>query len=334
MTVIPLPANRPPDRFYRGGTGLAELRGDGAVGEYEPEDWVGSATTVHGEAPTGLTRLPDGRYLRAAIEADPQWWLGPDHVAAYGADAMLLVKLLDAGERLPVHAHPDRAFAKAHFAASHGKTEAWFLLTGGSLHLALKEDLSADELAAVLERQDAEEILGLMHEVQVNPGDVVLVPAGVLHAIGGGLLLVELQEPEDFSLMLEWKGYPIDGPNDGHLGIGYDLALQAMERRARTRQEIAELVRPAGFGPSVFPAAADPYFRLGRERVQGEIQVEAGFAVVIVLSGQVAVTGRDSADGRVTLKRGATAVAPHAAGELSITGEGEVLICRPPAATR
>ncbi|SED94103.1 class I mannose-6-phosphate isomerase [Ruania alba] len=328
MTVIPLPANRPPDRFYRGGTRLAELRGENTVGEYEPEDWVGSATTVHGEAPTGLTRLPDGRLLREAIETDPQWWLGPDHVAAYGADAMLLVKLLDAGERLPVHAHPDRAFAKEHFAAAHGKTEAWFLLTGGSLHLALKEDLTHDELAGVLERQDADEILGLMHEVQVNPGDVVLVPAGVLHAIGGGLLLVELQEPEDFSLMLEWKGYPIDGPKDGHLGIGYDLALQAMERRARTAEEIGELVRPAGFGPSVFPAAADPYFRLERVQIQGEEQVEAGFAVMIVLTGQVEMPG---AQGTVTLERGATAVAPHAAGSLTLVGDAEVLVCRPPA---
>ncbi|WP_159620426.1 class I mannose-6-phosphate isomerase [Ruania rhizosphaerae] len=326
--IVEVAANRPPERFYRGGRSLADLRGEAGVGEYEPEDWVGSMTCVYGEAPVGLTRLPDGRLLKDAIESEPEWWLGPDHVAAYGADAMVLVKLLDAGERLPVHAHPDRAFAKAHFAAPHGKTEAWFLLTGGSLHLGLKQDLTADELAGVLERQDAEEILGLMHEVQVNPGDVVLVPAGVLHAIGGGLFLVELQEPEDFSLMLEWKGYPIDGPKDGHLGIGYDLALQAMERRARTPQEMAELVRPAGYGPSVFPAAADPYFRLGRERVQSEVQVEAGFAVVIVLDGQIEVT---DASGTTALRQGATAVAPHAAGELTLTGDGEVLICRPPA---
>ena len=330
MTVIELPANRPPERFYRGGRRLAELRGEVRVGEYEPEDWVGSVTAVLGESPTGLTQLPDGSLLREAIEAEPEWWLGAEHVSAYGSDAMLLVKLLDAGQRLPVHAHPDRAFAKEHFGAAHGKTEAWFLLTGGSLHLGLRDDLSLQELAAVLERQDAEEILGLMHEVDVEPGDVVLVPAGVLHAIGSGLLLVELQEPEDFSLMLEWKGYPIDGPRDGHLGLGYDLALTAMEARARTREEIAGLVRPAGFGASVFPSAADPYFRLERRRIEGDAEVDAGFAVVIVLAGRLEVSG---ADGTATLHRGATAVAPHAAGSLTFSGDGEVLICRPPAPT-
>src|SRR5690606_22960782 len=135
--------------------------------------------------------------------------------ASYGADAMLLVKLLDAGERLPVHAHPDRVFAREHFARAHGKTEAWYLLSGGSLHLGLARDLTEADLVGVLERQDSDEILGLMHKVDVSPGDVVLVPAGVLHAIGADLLLVELQEPEDLSIMLEWQGYPIDGPKDG-----------------------------------------------------------------------------------------------------------------------
>ena len=52
--------------------------------------------------------------LKDVIAADPEAFLGPEHVASYGADPALLVKLLDAGERLPVHYHPGRAFAKQH----------------------------------------------------------------------------------------------------------------------------------------------------------------------------------------------------------------------------
>lgn len=329
MSIIQLPSNRPPDRFYRGGQRLAELRDDPRVGEYEPEDWVGSVTTVWGESRTGLTQLPDGNLLVDAVAAEPEWWLGPNHMARYGADPMLLVKLLDAGQRLPVHAHPDRVFAREHLARTHGKTEAWYLLSGGSVHLGLQADLGREELAGVLERQDEEEILSLMHHVDVEAGDVVFVPAGVLHAIGEGLLLVELQEPEDLSIMLEWQGFPIDGPRDGHLGLGYDVAIGAMERCGRTADEVAELVRPAKFGGSILPAEASPYFRLGREQVNGMTEIEPGFAVLVVLDGRLQVTGTQ---GSIDLSRGATAVAPHGAGPLTLAGTGELLVCRPPTA--
>ncbi len=76
----------------------------------------------------GLSRLADGRLLRDAIAADPNAWLGEEHLARFGTSTGLLVKLLDAAERLPVHAHPDRAFAREAFDSPFGKTEAWIVL--------------------------------------------------------------------------------------------------------------------------------------------------------------------------------------------------------------
>src|SRR5262249_20320212 len=60
---------------------------------------------------------------------------------------------------------------------------------------------------------------------------VVYVPAGVPHAIGGGVLIAELQEPTDLSLVCEWKGYPIR-PDDSHLGLGWGRALGALDLSA------------------------------------------------------------------------------------------------------
>ena len=60
---------------------------------------------------------------------------------------------------------------------------------------------------------------------------MVLVPAGRLHAIGEGVLLLELQEPEDLSILLEWGGFALDGERDGHLGLGFDLALSAVDHQ-------------------------------------------------------------------------------------------------------
>jgi mannose-6-phosphate isomerase len=329
MTIVTLPSNRPPARFYRGGRRITDLRGEAPAAEYEPEDWVGSVTPVNGEAPAGQTVLPDGRLLADAIAADPEGWLGAAHTAAFGADPMLLVKLLDAGQRLPVHAHPDGAWAAAHLGAAHGKTEAWYILTPGQVHLALLRDLDRSELDDLVARQDTATLLGAMHRLDVARGDVVHVPAGVLHAIGEGILLVELQEPEDLSILAEWDGFAIDGPAKGHLGVGFETALGAVERTARSAQEVAALVHRTESAGPLLPPEADGFFRLEQVRIDGSAVLDPGFAVVVVLDGEADATGEHDS-GSTPLRRGSTVLLPHAAGPVRVEGAGELLVCRPP----
>ena len=103
----PAPLLLPPnqfDHFYRGGDRIGALRG-GPGGPQRPEEWIGSATTRFGEAEQGLSRLPDGSFLRERVLADPVAWLGQDHVRRYGGDNVeILVKLLDPGQRLQAEA--------------------------------------------------------------------------------------------------------------------------------------------------------------------------------------------------------------------------------------
>lgn len=327
--VIPLPSNRPAARFYRGGRRITDFRGEPAADEFEPEDWVGSVTPVRGESPSGMTVLADGTLLAGAIAADPVHWLGPAHVAAFGTDPMLLVKLLDAGQRLPVHAHPDRAWAAAHLGAAHGKTEAWYVLSAGEVHLGLARDLGAIELAGIVDRQDAAALLAAMHRLTVAPGDIVHVPAGVLHAIGEGILLVELQEPEDLSILAEWDGFAIDGAAGGHLGVGFAEALTAVENTARTRADVEALVHRAGTDTPLLPADADAFFRIERHLVRGPVELAPGFAILVVLGGEVGIRSGES--GTQLLPRGSTALLPHATGSVTLDGAGELLACRPPA---
>ncbi|MDN3311017.1 class I mannose-6-phosphate isomerase [Microbacterium oryzae] len=323
--IVELPSNRPPERFYRGGERIASFREESVAPEREPEDWVGSVTTIFGEGELGLSRLPDGPLVRDAIAADPKFWLGADHVRRWGDDARLLVKLLDAGQRLPVHAHPHDAFAAEHLGHAHGKAEAWYILQGGSVHVGLRRDVSAAELAALVEAQDVDALLGLLHEVQVEPGDVVWVPPGELHAIGVGVFLLELQQPGDLSILLEWEGFQLDGAKDGHLGLGFDVALEAVNRRARSTEELALLVQTAPSQGSVFPPAADAYFRLERVPVAGPSVVDAGYAILVVARGSVTLDGAPVA-------AGSTHLVPASHGPISLDGEGEVLVARPPAA--
>lgn len=326
MDVILLPSNRPPDRFYRGGSKIMSFRGEPLAEDREPEDWVASTTALAGEESLGVTVLPDGRSLPAAIREQPEAWLGPAHLERFGVDTRLLVKLLDAGQRLPVHAHPHGSFAARYLGRAHGKAEAWYIVDGGEVYLGLRQDTTADGLTSLVTSQDVDTLLGMLHRVDVRPGDVVYVPPGVLHAIGHGVFLVEVQEPEDLSILLEWRDFDLDGEREGHLGLGFDVAMEAVERRGRSHQEIRQLVKAAGLGTSVLPEGADPYFVLERVALDGEASIGPGFAVLVMLAGEA-----DLENGRgLRLEAGSTAVAPYASGTLVLRGRGEILACRPP----
>lgn len=323
MKPIALSSNRPAQRFYRGGAAISAFRGEPGAAEREPEDWIGSTTTIRGEESLGLSTLPDGRVLRAAIEADPSGWLGDAHAQRWGADTRLLVKLLDAGQRLPVHAHPHDDFAASHLGRAHGKAEAWYILDGGPVYIGLREEVSQETLADLVARQDVAALLGLLHEIRVRPGDVVWVPPGELHAIGAGVLLLELQQPEDLSILLEWDGFAIDGRSEGHLGVGFDLALTAVTTSARSAADLGVLVHAAPPSGSVLPRAADEYFRLERLPLHGAAVLDPGFAIVVAVSGVADLQG-------LALAAGTTVLVPAGAGRIKVSGDAELLIARPP----
>jgi mannose-6-phosphate isomerase len=326
---IELPSNQPADRFYLGGPRIAEFRGEAPKGSRVPEDWVASTTTIAGETEVGLTVLPGGTRLVDAIAASPAAWLGDEHVARYGVDTKLLVKLLDAGQRLPVHAHPHAAFAREHLGRHHGKAEAWFILEGGDVFLGLTRDVPAEELAALVDSQNTERMLDLLHRRRVEPGDTVYVPPGVLHAIGEGVLLAEVQEPEDLSILLEWRGFELDGRAHGHLGLGFAVALAAVDRSALSAADVDALITRTPSGASILPAASSGYFRLAHERVTGRIELERGFAILVVTSGALRL---EWDHGSMAVQRGSTVVVPFALGPSSVSGAGDLLIFRPPTA--
>jgi mannose-6-phosphate isomerase len=327
-----------PAHFYRGGAGIARLRGIHQPSEYSPEDWVGSATSIFGRPGAGLTRLDNGETLRDAIAADPAGFLGPDHVARYGADPALLVKILDTGQRLVVHFHPDRDFAARHLGSRYGKTEAWIILEtrgsgddAGCVYLGFRQDADPAVIRRWVADQDTAAILGSLNRVPAAPGDTFLVPAGVPHAIGAGITLVELQEPTDFSILLEWAGFAIEGPRDGHLGLGFDLALTALDYSGWDSRRLDALREPrpgATQRPGVtrlLPPRADPFFIA--ERTSGPASFDSGYAIAIVVGGH----GRISYPaGSLAVARGSTVLVPYGAGATAFEGDFQALRCRPP----
>jgi mannose-6-phosphate isomerase len=301
LPPVALGSNRP-ERFYAGGTRIDAFRGV-RHGDRRPEDWLASTTVMFGEDRVGLSTLPDGRLLRDAIAADPRRWLGPGRT-----EARILVKLLAAGQRLPVHVHPDGAFARRHLGLPCGKAEAWLVLEPGPLWLGFRDD---DELGKL----DDDAMLERMHEIHPQRGEWIYVPAGTPHSIGAGVFIAEVQEPCDASVLLEWS----------YLGLTRESAMLGLPVETALTS-----VRTAGIDPAPLrrmrrtPQAADAYFRA---EVAEPGPLGRGYTVVIGLEG----SGRLSTDGGdLDLGKGDVAVVPFAAGDGETTGVTTV-VCRPPA---
>jgi mannose-6-phosphate isomerase len=125
---------------------------------------------------------------------------------------------------------------------------------------------------------------------------------------------------------------------DGHLDLGFDTALQAVDLSAVSDSDLdslvvsAEAIASAGLHTAM-PAAADAYFRAHRfEASAGPVAVDAGFAVVVVLEGTGVLT---TADGSSEVARGDVVLVPFAAGDYTLHGLGAEsligVVCRPPA---
>lgn len=137
-------------------------------------------------------RIVQRPFFRDEVRADPGRWLGSDAHSAPEL-AVPLVKLLDAGQRLPVHVHPSDACARKLGVWPQGKAEAWFVIDAPAsavVHVGWSRAVTATELAGWVEEQDVTAMLGAMHALQVAPGDSVYVPPGTPHAIGARIFLV------------------------------------------------------------------------------------------------------------------------------------------------
>ncbi len=352
-----LPPNRV-RRFYRGGRLLDAFRGaPDPVDTDRPEDWVGSATAAWSRpgAPAtddGLAVAEiDGRRHQIAdlLARDPAAIVGEDLVAAAGATPGVLVKLLDAGVRLPVHAHPERAFARRHLGSFFGKAEAWIVTAtrddadpgGPGIWLGFRRGLSRDELLERIESQDTEALLEAMHRRPASAGEVWFVPPGTPHAIGAGVFIVEIQEPSDFSIVAETRDLPIDS-NDAHLGLGWEVAIDALDRsghddawvdRLRHDRRRTALTGDGWERTPLTDAPADLFFRAERVRVQGRAAApwpEPSWLIGVVTSGRAELR---AGDGSLEVGRGETFAIPAAAlGDLVVEStEGiELVACRPP----
>ncbi len=324
------------DHFYRGGDRIAALRGIEQTSEFQPEEWLASTVTRAGETVSGLASTIDGDLLRDLVAADPAAWIGADHAAASSAsDVGILVKLLDARQRLPVHVHPARDFAVRHLDCPYGKTEAWLVLDtepGAAVYVGWNTAVDRAELQRRMDAQDSEWMLAHLNRIEAQRGMGILVPAATVHAIDGGIFVTEVQEPTDFSILLEWS-ITTSTRDESHLGLGFDTVLPAVSVDALPLAELAKLVvrhdldARAPAPVSLLPELADPYFRL-HQVTAGDperVPVDSGFAVALVLDGSGSLEG----DGEIEFSAGQVFAVPASFGPWTARGSGRLLVASP-----
>lgn len=149
----------------------------------------------------------------------------PDYRA--GERFPLLVKFIDAGDRLSVQVHPDDGYARS-VESDSGKTEMWYIVDaeeGAEIIYGLAEGIDRDSFALAV---DACELDSAMKKVKVKKGESYFIPAGMLHAIGKGILIAEIQQNSD----LTYRVYDYDR-------VGAD----GKKRELHTRKAL-DVVRP------------------------------------------------------------------------------------------
>ena len=242
-----------------------------------------------------------GLTLRQVIARDPEAWLGPG--ATPQQRFPLLVKLLDAQQDLSVQVHPGPEHLDAQGLAALGpdarpKDECWIILAaapgGFILHGFSDESLDAQGLAARVARGQA---LGCLRRAQVSPGQVIHVPPGTVHAIGAGVVLLEIQQPSDTT----YRVYDYDRPGiDGatrplHLpqalrvarfGAQPPLLTTPLTREDAPTHHLERLIQtPAYTIERVTLRAAQPELTLP-DALQPRVAVALGQAVTLQAAGQ------------------------------------------------
>jgi mannose-6-phosphate isomerase len=254
----------------------------------------------------GPVRLPT-RFLEKVWGATDllPWYPGSETKIGevwFEADVPLLVKFVFTSERLSVQVHPNDEFARAH-EDSFGKTEMWYVMRadpGARLAIGFREPLGPDRL-----RQAAlsGEIEQLLNWIDVQAGDAFFVPAGTVHAIGGGLALCEIQQHSDITYRL----YDYGRPRELHL----EKAVQVSSTEASSAKSVMLPIDCQYFHTELARTASSLLYKPEPGR----------FHIVIFVSGMGTIADRPFREGEAWL-------IPAACAPFSIEPEGPVKFLR------
>lgn len=268
------------------------------------------------------SRAGDGRALTQILQEGGVDARGTD----VGEEFPLLLKLISARERLSVQVHPDDAYARQHEGGKLGKTEAWVILDckpGAELVYGIRAGVTREDLRAAC-AAGGKAVEDCLRRLPVQPGDVVYIPAGMVHAIGEDILLMEIQQSSDVTYRFwDWGRLDANGnPRALHVEKGLDVVDVSLQlepcRGERVRATGGERIR----------YIQDKNFVLERLKVKGSMPLEVmprRFRLLTALcDGYLTEEGF-----ALRFRPGDSIFIPASAGRVKLECEGDLLLCSP-----
>jgi mannose-6-phosphate isomerase len=276
------------------------------------ESWEVSAHPHH------VSRVAEGPLRDVALTdlcATHRRELFGDQVPADGLFP-LLIKLLDCHELLSIQVHPTDALAHRLSGERFGKTEAWVVLDvapGGRIYAGLRPGVTRAELGRHLEAGTLDQCL---HAFAPMPGDCVFLKAGTVHAVGGGVVLAEVQQSSDATFRLfDWNRL---GPDGAPRPLHIRESLEAID------WSLGPVAPVVGTPIAGTPAGSrgerlvrSPYFSLDRYHVGGPLDLPdpGRLSIWIISEGAAELVGAGGY--RRPFRRGETVLVPASADRLT-----------------
>ncbi|WP_203248919.1 mannose-6-phosphate isomerase, class I [Sporosarcina beigongshangi] len=297
-----------------GGDKLQTLFGYAIPNELTGEAWVISA---HKNGPSMILNGPlQGQNLAQAWQEHPSLF-GKEMT---DGDFPLLVKILDANDNLSVQVHPNDAYARKVENEPYGKTECWYVLDcepDSEIIFGHRADTQEDFKSRV----DAGEWTDLLKSVPVKKGDFFYVPSGTIHAIGKGIVILEIQQSSDIT----YRVYDYDRKDaEGHVrGLHIQPAIEVTnyphisQAPEKIEESMDDLV--------ITRLVKEQYFTVYDWKLKGKVvtPLQADYLLVSIVNG----TGEITIDGRsFPLKKGDNFILPAMIKSYELEGDLEIVV--------
>lgn len=323
-------------RVYTGGKLFAGFFGDPAVDGYEPEEWIASnvkAINKEMKSPKeGVSKVSGSE-----VYFDELLLKYPDKLLGKNQKLRILVKALDSAIRLPAQVHPDKEFSRKYFNSNYGKTESWIILDtrpDAKIFFGFKDGVTKEEFekAIDLSETDMDAMENLMEYVTPKKGDVFLVPGKTVHAIGKGCLILEIQEPTDFTIQPEhFCGEYKLNDKEMYMGLSREIAVSCFDfgRAPKAQIEPRLTEKKDGFvKEALIDSNNTDCFVINRIKLSdGEytMGLNDSYGIYIVTEGEGIITGEKY---KKTIKKGDYFFMPaYLMNKFGITGNIEIVEC-------
>lgn len=316
-------------RVYTGGKLFADFFSDDSTESNYPEEWVVSAVHALNEGSTdeyeGISKIKgENLYLNEALDKYKKELIGErDSIE-------ILTKILNSSIRLPVQAHPDKDFSRRYFNSKYGKEESWIILgtePGAKVFYGFKDGVTTEQFERAISDSDNSKTAmeDLLVAYDVNVGDIIYIPAKMVHAIGAGCLLLEVQEPTDFTIQPErWCGDYRLSDKEMYLGLTKEQALECFDLNKKYPIPLENKKLPGNDGIDYLSVIDDSITNSFCVRKiifrGGSFVLDKGACIYVVTEGEGMITG----DGyKKTIRKGDYFLLPEAAkNKYTLSGNG------------